>query len=628
MHTKRFNSLFFKAVVWLILISIVPGFIIGFHVLGVDSRILKNEILQKQQTVALRIVSAVTSSLTYQEQQLDSFVDLHTLMEGRFLFSEADLAYLRTRNPSLFYVGVLEKNGKIRAASGEPPANFAQLKPQLLQTISQKEPFVSDVFVENGRMFLWMAEPFDRQLGENFSMGTLVAALDLQELGISLVQTYPLDMQVMVVSKQGNLISYNGALEGLALTPQPDLMEQIQQIEDQLGNSSSGEVTLPSEEKILVSAARWPQQGWRVYVEQPANVVTQLLKENTLNSMWDILIILFTIFIFVVIVSYWVIMPITRPLERLRQAAVRLRDTEGVVLKESDVEIPNNEIGELARVFVEMSHALASRQKELLRAQEELAQSNQILEHRVEERTRALRETTRELVKTERLAAIGQMASIISHEIRNPLAVISNATRLIKMLVQDPDPKLVKQFGIIEAEIRQANSIISEVLGYARTRDLMLSAVNVNSYVKDIVASYPFPAAIRVQEELNDSAVRIKIDVEEIKQAIRNIIANAVEAMGGEGSLRIGTRIGRRVVCIFVADSGPGIAEDVRHKIFAPFFTTKARGTGLGLAVVSKAIARHKGKLFIRTQEGKGTCFQLYFKIYRRPGDTVYGEAS
>ena len=92
--------------------------------------------------------------------------------------------------------------------------------------------------------------------------------------------------------------------------------------------------------------------------------------------------------------------------------------------------------------------------------------------------------------------------------------------------------------------------------------------------------------------------------------------------------MTVGTKVGRRVVCIYIADTGPGISEEVRHKMFAPFFTTKARGTGLGLAVVGKAISRHKGKLFIQSEVGKGTCFQIYLKIYKKPGDTSYGEAS
>ena len=447
-------------------------------------------------------------------------------------------------------------------------------------------------------------------------------------MGASLSQAYPLDMNAIIASDEGKIISYNGAPDGLAQRPQPEMTEKVLAINKQLGYSRSGEVELPNGERVLVAVANLSLPGWKVYVDQPANVAAQLFVESTFHSFWDVLVLLLAVLAFVLVVSYWVIKPITRPLERLREAAVKQREKEDYVVKKEDVEIPNNEIGELAAAFVDMSGTLHTRRQELLRAQTELAQVNQALEKRVEERTHELKAASKELVKAERLAAIGQMASIISHEIRNPLAVISNATRLIKMLVASPDPKLTKQFGIIDSEIKQANSIISEVLGYARTRELMLTTVDLNSYLRELLLSYPFIPGITLKDELDPESVRIKVDAEEIKQAIRNVVSNAIEAMPNGGTLTVGTKIGRRLVCIYIADQGTGITEEVRHKMFAPFFTTKARGTGLGLAVVGKAISRHKGKLFIHSVPGKGTCFQIYLKIYRKPGDTNYGEAS
>jgi len=325
--------------------------------------------------------------------------------------------------------------------------------------------------------------------------------------------------------------------------------------------------------------------------------------------------------LFVCGISYLVIIPITRPLERLRKAAVKLREDENAIILPEEVRIPHNEIGELATVFVEMSQALHERRQEL-------AKMNQVLEKRVAQRTRELEKATGELVKAERLAAIGQMASIISHEIRNPLAVISNATRLIKTLVQPTEQKLIKQFNIIEAEIRQANSIISEVLGYARTRKLILSTIDVNSYLRDLIASCPMPANIKIELKLEEPGVHIKIDAEEIKQALRNLLINAMEAMPSGGIVTVGARAGQRAVCIYVQDAGTGIADEVRREMFSPFFTTKARGTGLGLAVVRKAILRHGGKLFISSQLGEGTCFRIYLKIYHKKGDTNYGKVS
>ena len=166
------------------------------------------------------------------------------------------------------------------------------------------------------------------------------------------------------------------------------------------------------------------------------------------------------------------------------------------------------------------------------------------------------------------------------------------------------------------------------MLGYARSRELILTAIDLNSYLKEIILSFPVSGSIHIKEALDPESVRIKVDAEEIKQAIRNLIANAAEAMQDKGTITVGTKVGKNVVCIFVADEGPGISPELRGKIFSPFFTTKARGTGLGLAVVGKAMARHKGKIFIHSQEGKGTCFELYLKIYRKPGDTSYGAGS
>lgn len=631
MHIKKFRGLFAKAVLVLILISIVPVVIIAYHVMGVDSRILKNEILQKQQTVASRLASVARSHINRKAQLFSIFVDLHTDFGGHDFINEQDLRYLLARNPSIVSLSVLNPNGAQLFSAGMSAAgvNYTERLPRIVEVcVRQGKEYISEVYRREGGLFALMAFPVRQHLGDARVSGVLVAEMNLKEMGESLSQAYPLDMNALIATEDGKIISYNGAPDGLAQEPLPDMEAKVQAINKQLGDELSGEVTLPDGKAVLVAVSNLSLPGWRVYVDQPANLATQLFVESTFHSFWDVIVLVLAMLAFVIIVSYWVIKPITRPLERLREAAVKQREKDDYVVRKEDVEIPNNEIGELASAFVDMSGALHNRRQELLRAQTELAQVNQALEKRVEERTHELKAASSELVKAERLAAIGQMASIISHEIRNPLAVISNATRLIKMLVTSPDPKLTKQFGIIEAEIKQANSIISEVLGYARTRELMLTTVDLNSYLRELLLSYPFIPGITLKDELDPESVRIKVDAEEIKQAIRNVVSNAIEAMPNGGTLTVGTKIGRRLVCIYIADQGTGITEEVRQKMFAPFFTTKARGTGLGLAVVGKAISRHKGKLFINSVPGKGTCFQIYLKIYRKPGDTNYGEAS
>lgn len=594
-----------------------------------NSTLLKKELLQKQRTIGERLAFMVGAALREQRKILNEFGDLHVNWENPNLISKSDLTYLQHRIPGLFYLAVLSPSNppNIIFEQGKIPiSSFASVQSELVERCLKGEYFISAVYYdEQNKPFLWLAQPLYSDSNQAAVRAIFAATIYLDEvIQTSLSQRYPLDMDVVLVSAGGEPLSYNGASEGLDEEDAAELRQKLRALRTGISLQKS-EIQLDQGKRVLASRVPVSYTGLWVYLFQPEETVPRLFVGSSLG---DLLAVVLIMILFVGVISYLVIIPITRPLARLRAAAIKLREDENFVIQRSDVDIPNNEIGDLANVFVDMSQALHQRQQELIKTQQELAQMNQVLEQRVSHRTRELEAATRELVKTERLAAIGKMASIISHEIRNPLAVISNATRLIKTLVQPKEPKLVKQFNVIEGEIRQANSIINEVLGYARTREMIFSTVEVNSYLHELLTSFPVPAHIAVKEQLDSESVRIKVDAEEIKQALRNIISNAVDAMPTGGTLTIGSRVGRKAVCIYIKDTGEGIAQEVRQDMFSPFFTTKARGTGLGLAVVHKAIIRHKGKLFITSELGKGTCFCMFFKIYRKLGDTNYGKAS
>ena len=629
MRRKKFRGLFFNAVLALSLISLVPFVFIGVHLTRVNSHLLQHEIFQKQQAVAVRLSSVVQTYLAHTSEFFTVFLDLHTDFGGHAFLDASDLTYLQKKDSSITYLALLNTKGKQVLSSGVSQLYSQQqnVLPVLLNTcVNQHKVYMGPSLLSNEGWLVLMAFPVKESLSGAAVGGVLVAEVNLRTLAPLLVQAYPLDMEAFIVNDKHEIVAYNGSPGGLMSANLSSLDEQVQAMQEQLSGQTVGEVTMPSDKKWLVASATVPAMGWTVFVGQPANVASKLVVASALHSYGGLLRLLAILLLFIVGVSYWVIVPISRPVEKLRKAALRVRDGEAGSIERSDVDIPRNEIGDLAEVFVEMSHALYKRREDLLTAQRQLSDSNQELEKRVEERTRELKDATAKLVANERLATMGQMASVISHEIRNPLTVISNATRLIKMLVKTPDAKIEKQIGIIESEIKQANSIISEVLGYVRSREPILSKIEVNSYVHDILTSYPFAAGIKLVEKLEIMSVYVKIDTEEIKQAIRNLLANAVEAMQNQGTLTVGVKAGKDMVCIYVSDTGPGVPEDLRHKIFAPFFTTKARGTGLGLAVVGKAVNRHQGKLFITSEEGKGSCFQMYLKIYHQIGDTRYGE--
>ena len=625
---KQTGSLFRKAVIALSFVTIVPILLIGWYVLRINNKLLQSEILDKQRTMAHRISFLISESVSRQSQFISIFSDLHSVLSDHLTsIDQEDLEYLRKRNPDIVHLLILDRRGNQLFHSGTSGhfLNYkAELAPILKTCIQEGQEYVGSIQRHNGHMYVLMAYPL--QAANSSRNGqVLVAEIDLEGLGKALEKIYSDNMQVAVLTDEGELISYSGVSGGLVSDEELPLLSQLQAMKQALEEKSDGRVHLQTGGNWLASQTPVSGLNWTVLVYQPDHTVWTLLLESTVHSVWNLVVILLAVAVFVVGVTYVVLRPIVQPVQRLQEAAVKLEQEEDYIPTEADLIIPNNEIGELARVFLQMTVVLQVRKNALLSAQKELSAMNKALEQRVEQRTVELHKATSELVKAERLAAIGQMASIISHEIRNPLAVISNATRLIKIIQPPTDPKLIKQFSIIEAEIRQANSIINEVLGFARSRDMILSTVDLNSYLHDLLVSFPWPAHVRLQEELDPESVRLKVDSEEIKQALRNILANACEAMQEGGRLTVGTQVGKQVVCIYIGDEGPGVPEELKEKISSPFFTTKARGTGLGLAVVRKAVTRHKGKLFVHNLPDKGAIFEIYLRIYKKQGDTRYG---
>lgn len=626
--SQKTGRLFSRAILALSVVSALPVLLIGWHVLRVDNRVLQNEILDKQRTVAGQIASVLSEEISRKAQFFSVFTDLHTDFGGHPFIDKEDIDYLRIKNPEITHISVLNNKGRQLFYSSEESSRFSyasELDNILHACVAQGKDYVGSVNRVNGQLYALMAFPLRRHLRDVKITGVLVVEMNLATLGSALQESYPEDLFVAVTSADGSLISYSGAEGGLALEENLPLRARLQRWQQALDTRNGARLELPDGQAVLVSRAQVPVMRWTVYVQQPADTIRRLLLESTFHSLWDVLVILLVMIAFVLLTGYFVISPIVRPVRRLQEAAVKLEQEEDYMPQEQDLIIPRNEIGQLARVFLHMAQVLRDRKNALVCAQQELAGMNKELELRVQQRTAELKAATDELVKTERLAAIGQMASIISHEIRNPLAVISNATRLIKTIEPPKDAKLIKQFSIIEAEIKQANSIISEVLGFARSRDMILSTIDLNSYLHDLLQSFPASSGIRLQEKLDPESVRLKIDAEEMKQAVRNLISNACEAMQGQGTVTLGTRVGKKVVCIYVADEGPGVPDALKEKIFSPFFTTKARGTGLGLAVVRKAVGRHKGKMFIHNRATGGAVFEIYLTIYRKTGDTRYG---
>jgi len=227
-----------------------------------------------------------------------------------------------------------------------------------------------------------------------------------------------------------------------------------------------------------------------------------------------------------------------------------------------------------------------------------------------------LREMQEELIRSEKLAAIGQLAGGIGHELRNPLGAIKNAVYYIKRKVAmselaQKEPRVMEFLDIMDDEINASDKIISDLLGFSRVGKPSVSPTRIENVIEDALPHLTIPENIELTKELDADLPEVEIDAGQIRQVFINIIMNAVEAMPEGGRLTIGAKEKNSFLEVEIADTGCGIPQEAVGKIFDPLFTTKARGIGLGLTVCKAIIDRHQGVIEVESQVGKGTTFTV-----------------
>ena len=221
--------------------------------------------------------------------------------------------------------------------------------------------------------------------------------------------------------------------------------------------------------------------------------------------------------------------------------------------------------------------------------------------------------------RSEHLASIGRLASVIAHEIRNPLSSLRGFTQYFTSQLRDGTDEQ-KYARVMISEIDRLNRVIEELLDYSRPLTLQRREISVETILNHtikLIQSDADEQGLRIVREFAANLPSIWVDSERITQALLNVCLNAVAAMESGGTLTITTRIVKQNdnVEITIADTGSGISEDDLPKVFDPFFTTKTSGTGLGLALVRKIIDHHEGTISIKSQLGKGTTVTIGLPI-------------
>ena len=223
-----------------------------------------------------------------------------------------------------------------------------------------------------------------------------------------------------------------------------------------------------------------------------------------------------------------------------------------------------------------------------------------------------LSDTQARLVFQERLAAIGQVAAAVGHELRNPLGVLTNSLYLIRTALPSGDTERIERhLATADREIGAAAVIVEGLLDFARQSEPELDEFDLDDLVDEALAVAPPPAGIDVARRRLDDIGRVRGDRQQLRQVLLNLLTNAYAAIDGEGVIMIDAVADGKRVELRVSDTGVGMDEDTMNHIFDPFYTRKAKGIGLGLAVTRRIVEAHGGTVAVRSAPGEGTTFAV-----------------
>ena len=225
---------------------------------------------------------------------------------------------------------------------------------------------------------------------------------------------------------------------------------------------------------------------------------------------------------------------------------------------------------------------------------EELVEQRNNLENLVEEKTEAL-------LKTERLSAIGELSGRLAHDLRNPLSVMKMSVDLIKQNPKDTkisEPNVTKRLDLIEKSIDRISHQVDDVLGYVRNSPLSLSSTSLRQLIKNSIEKINIPSDVNVTVSKKD--VLVDCDSVKLDAVFINLIVNSIQAMPEGGNLEIKIFDRDNMAIIEFIDTGKGIPDNIISKVFEPLFTTKQKGTGLGLASCKNIVEQHQGKITVK----------------------------
>lgn len=248
---------------------------------------------------------------------------------------------------------------------------------------------------------------------------------------------------------------------------------------------------------------------------------------------------------------------------------------------------------------------IRNQQKELLDANTDLRGANN-----------ELRDAQERLVRTERLAAIGELSAGVAHDLRSPLGAIKNAAYYTRNKLKGTEllkenPRIGEFLEIMDDEIESSNQILTDLMDFARTNPPNASPIEAEAVVDGTISRVQVKDNVQVRKDFEPGIPRVSADSEQLRRVFTNFIKNADEAMPDGGTITVSGKALNGTVELKFADTGEGIPEENLHRVLDPLFTTKTRGIGLGLAIVNTIVERHGGTVSVDSTVGEGTTFTV-----------------
>ena len=336
-------------------------------------------------------------------------------------------------------------------------------------------------------------------------------------------------------------------------------------------------------------------------------------KRNILinRSQIAIFVIIFLTLIFSLIIFIAVIRGITIPVNSLIKGIQKIGS--GDFSQRVDVNT-KDEIGFMAKAFNNITERLSAMNEEKDRLLHTLQGFNEELEKKVKEATEKLRLTQENMVMAETLAAIGTLAAGVSHEISTPLNTIIGFVQLTISETDNNSP-VKGDLKVIEQEAMRCKKIVQGLLNFAKPQKHEERLTDINNIINEtlsLIEYQPSMKKIVIKKDMDTKLVQIEADHLQLKQVFLNIILNAVQAMPEGGELKTMTRNANGGVEAAISDTGTGIPDEDRKKIFQPFYTTKKDGTGLGLSISYGIIKEHGGEIYVESDAGRGSTFRIF----------------